>query len=232
MSLDEYERHFGSLNSDLGGGSVVSERSASGTFNGEEEKLHYIPIRVLGRGAFGEATLYRRTEVTSAWAQNRLCSDHCPLYKQNKIKPLVCSFKVTVGVIVSTCVQGKWVFSNFMKSSRSCMCVCEWEDNQCWFIHNMHQKWSTGNRNACIFSRPIVMTYPKACVWPSVLLIVLCFRNPGCEIPEWEHDRWLSHASLTQPAIVGWTHAIYILQILYCAKFKQGNKSQHFSKML
>lgn len=63
MSLDDYERHFDSLNSDLGGG-AVSERSASGTFNGEEERLHYIPIRVLGRGAFGEATLYRRTEVS------------------------------------------------------------------------------------------------------------------------------------------------------------------------
>lgn len=66
MSLEEYERHFASLNSDLGGGSVVSERSASSTFSAEEEKLHYIPIRILGRGAFGEATLYRRTEVTSA----------------------------------------------------------------------------------------------------------------------------------------------------------------------
>lgn len=63
MSLEDYERHFDSLNSDLGGGSVVSERSAASTFNGEEEKLHYIPIRILGRGAFGEATLYRRTEV-------------------------------------------------------------------------------------------------------------------------------------------------------------------------
>uniref|UniRef100_A0A3B5LPK9 non-specific serine/threonine protein kinase n=1 Tax=Xiphophorus couchianus TaxID=32473 RepID=A0A3B5LPK9_9TELE len=65
MSLEDYERHFDSLNSDLGGGSVVSERSASGTFNGEEEKLHYIPIRILGKGAFGEATLYRRTEDNS-----------------------------------------------------------------------------------------------------------------------------------------------------------------------
>ena len=63
MSLDEYERHYASLNSDLGGESVASGRSASGTFSGEEEKLHYIPIRILGRGAFGEATLYRRTEV-------------------------------------------------------------------------------------------------------------------------------------------------------------------------
>lgn len=67
MSLEDYERHFDSLNSELGGGSVVSERSASGTFNGEEEKLHYIPIRILGRGAFGEATLYRRTEVSCAF---------------------------------------------------------------------------------------------------------------------------------------------------------------------
>ncbi|KAG7260731.1 hypothetical protein CRUP_026888 [Coryphaenoides rupestris] len=65
MSLDEYERHYASLNSDLGSDSVASGRSASGTFTGEEEKLHYIPIRILGRGAFGEATLYRRTEDNS-----------------------------------------------------------------------------------------------------------------------------------------------------------------------
>lgn len=65
MSLADDERHFDSLNSDVFGGSVVSERStASSAYNGEEEKLHYIPIRVLGRGAFGEATLYRRTEVS------------------------------------------------------------------------------------------------------------------------------------------------------------------------
>lgn len=64
MSLEDYERHFDSLSSDVGGG-PVSERSASGSFSSEEEKLHYIPIRVLGRGAFGEATLYRRTEVSS-----------------------------------------------------------------------------------------------------------------------------------------------------------------------
>ncbi|XP_041828862.1 serine/threonine-protein kinase Nek9 isoform X3 [Melanotaenia boesemani] len=62
MALEDYERHYDSLNSDLGSGSLVNDRSASGIFNGEEEKLHYIPIRILGRGAFGEATLYRRTE--------------------------------------------------------------------------------------------------------------------------------------------------------------------------
>lgn len=65
MSLEDYEKHFDSLNSDLGGESLVSERSAASTFNGEEEKLHYIPIRILGKGAFGEATLYRRTEDNS-----------------------------------------------------------------------------------------------------------------------------------------------------------------------
>ncbi|KAM3870835.1 serine/threonine-protein kinase Nek9 [Diretmus argenteus] len=65
MSLEDYERHYGSLNSDLGSESVASGRSTSGTFTGEEEKLHYIPIRILGRGAFGEATLYRRTEDNS-----------------------------------------------------------------------------------------------------------------------------------------------------------------------
>uniref|UniRef100_A0A8C2ZUA5 non-specific serine/threonine protein kinase n=1 Tax=Cyclopterus lumpus TaxID=8103 RepID=A0A8C2ZUA5_CYCLU len=76
MSLGDYERHFDSLNSDLDGGSVVSERSASGTYNGEEEKLHYIPIRILGRGAFGEATLYRRTEDNSlvVWKEVELNS--------------------------------------------------------------------------------------------------------------------------------------------------------------
>ncbi|KAL2099448.1 hypothetical protein ACEWY4_005928 [Coilia grayii] len=64
MSL-EYERHYGSLTSDSGSESVVSGRSASGVLSGEEEKLHYIPIRILGKGAFGEATLYRRTEDNS-----------------------------------------------------------------------------------------------------------------------------------------------------------------------
>lgn len=65
MSLEGHERHFGSLTSDSGGESVVSGRSATGVLTGEEEKLHYIPIRILGKGAFGEATLYRRTEDNS-----------------------------------------------------------------------------------------------------------------------------------------------------------------------
>ncbi|XP_007257422.3 serine/threonine-protein kinase Nek9 isoform X1 [Astyanax mexicanus] len=63
MSLEEYERHYASL-SDSGCESVSGPHT-SGSFGGEEEKLHYIPIRVLGKGAFGEATLYRRTEDNS-----------------------------------------------------------------------------------------------------------------------------------------------------------------------
>lgn len=66
MSLEEYERHYASLNSESGCESVNGRSSTSGTYGGEEEKLHYIPIRVLGKGAFGEATLYRRTEVSSS----------------------------------------------------------------------------------------------------------------------------------------------------------------------
>ncbi|KAJ8341575.1 hypothetical protein SKAU_G00338660 [Synaphobranchus kaupii] len=66
MSLEDCERHYGSLNSDFGNESTSSDRrSASGAYNGVEEKLHYIPIRILGRGAFGEAILYRRTEDNS-----------------------------------------------------------------------------------------------------------------------------------------------------------------------
>ncbi|XP_028677922.1 serine/threonine-protein kinase Nek9 [Erpetoichthys calabaricus] len=63
MSLEDYERHFDSLNSDFGSElSRSGSRSASGSFTGEQEKLHYIPIRLLGRGAFGEANLYKRAE--------------------------------------------------------------------------------------------------------------------------------------------------------------------------
>jgi len=66
MSLEDYERHYASLNSEAGCESVNGRSTTSGAFAGEEEKLHYIPIRVLGKGAFGEATLYRRTEVSSS----------------------------------------------------------------------------------------------------------------------------------------------------------------------
>ncbi|XP_039540321.1 serine/threonine-protein kinase Nek9 isoform X1 [Pimephales promelas] len=65
MSLEDYERHYASLNSETGCESVNGRSTTSGAFAGEEEKLHYIPIRVLGKGAFGEATLYRRTEDNS-----------------------------------------------------------------------------------------------------------------------------------------------------------------------
>ncbi|XP_016388559.1 serine/threonine-protein kinase Nek9 [Sinocyclocheilus rhinocerous] len=64
-SLEEYERHYASLNSESGCESVGGRSSTSGAFSGEEERLHYIPIRVLGKGSFGEATLYRRTEDNS-----------------------------------------------------------------------------------------------------------------------------------------------------------------------
>ncbi|KAB0375224.1 hypothetical protein FD755_013716 [Muntiacus reevesi] len=73
--LGEYERHCDSLNSDFGSESGGGGDSGPGPSAGpvpragggaaEQEELHYIPIRVLGRGAFGEATLYRRTEDDS-----------------------------------------------------------------------------------------------------------------------------------------------------------------------
>ncbi|XP_040414789.1 serine/threonine-protein kinase Nek9 isoform X3 [Cygnus olor] len=68
MSLGEYERHCDSISSDFG--SESSGRAGSrggGVVPGEQEELHYIPIRILGRGAFGEATLYRRTESQRTW---------------------------------------------------------------------------------------------------------------------------------------------------------------------
>nr|XP_023684049.1 serine/threonine-protein kinase Nek9 [Paramormyrops kingsleyae] len=66
MSLEDYERHYGSLNSEFGSEPLESDgRSAPAAYSGEEETLHYIPIRILGRGAFGEATLYRRSEDNS-----------------------------------------------------------------------------------------------------------------------------------------------------------------------
>ncbi|KAM8920782.1 serine/threonine-protein kinase Nek9 isoform 5-T5 [Pelodytes ibericus] len=55
-ALGRYDRHCDSINSDFGD----SLRSCGS----EQEELHYIPIRVLGHGAYGEATLYRRTEVS------------------------------------------------------------------------------------------------------------------------------------------------------------------------
>ncbi|KAG8562098.1 hypothetical protein GDO81_015589 [Engystomops pustulosus] len=56
-ALSRYDRHCDSINSDYGD----SVRSCGP----EQEELHYIPIRVLGHGAYGEATLYRRTEDDS-----------------------------------------------------------------------------------------------------------------------------------------------------------------------
>lgn len=70
--LGEYERHcdssFRTLGAspgvrDSGPGPSAGQLQRAGGGAAEQEELHYIPIRVLGRGAFGEATLYRRTEV-------------------------------------------------------------------------------------------------------------------------------------------------------------------------
>ncbi|XP_060037244.1 serine/threonine-protein kinase Nek9 isoform X1 [Erinaceus europaeus] len=71
--LGEYERHCDSLNSDFGSecggggdsGAGPSANPGPRAGGAEQEELHYVPIRVLGRGAFGEATLYRRTEDDS-----------------------------------------------------------------------------------------------------------------------------------------------------------------------
>ncbi|CAI5764266.1 serine/threonine-protein kinase Nek9 isoform X1 [Podarcis lilfordi] len=66
MSLGEYERHCDSINSDFDNESSGRSGPRPGpVLGGEQEELHYAPIRVLGRGAFGEATLYRRTEDDS-----------------------------------------------------------------------------------------------------------------------------------------------------------------------
>nr|XP_060614433.1 serine/threonine-protein kinase Nek9 [Anolis sagrei ordinatus] len=74
MSLGQYERHCDSINSldfenDSSGRSTINSINSAPrpapALAGEQEELHYAPIRTLGRGAFGEATLYRRTEDDS-----------------------------------------------------------------------------------------------------------------------------------------------------------------------
>uniref|UniRef100_A0A673I2R8 Uncharacterized protein n=1 Tax=Sinocyclocheilus rhinocerous TaxID=307959 RepID=A0A673I2R8_9TELE len=78
MSLEEYKRHYASLNSESGCEPVGGRSSISVAFGGEEERLHYIPIPVLGKGSFGEATLYHRLyknmDVVSVTGWG-LCSD-------------------------------------------------------------------------------------------------------------------------------------------------------------
>ncbi|XP_016420214.1 leucine-rich repeat-containing protein 74A [Sinocyclocheilus rhinocerous] len=49
MSLEEYKRHYASLNSESGCEPVGGRSSISVAFGGEEERLHYIPIPVLGK---------------------------------------------------------------------------------------------------------------------------------------------------------------------------------------
>ena len=48
---------------------MSSERPHSIGSSGDESptEVTYIPIRVLGKGAFGEATLYRRVEVSKTY---------------------------------------------------------------------------------------------------------------------------------------------------------------------
>lgn len=85
--LGEYERHCDSINSDFGSESGGGGDSGPGPSAGpgpraggaaEQEELHYIPIRVLGRGAFGEATLYRRTEVAALASGHRRAAPSRP----------------------------------------------------------------------------------------------------------------------------------------------------------
>ncbi|XP_059504867.1 serine/threonine-protein kinase Nek9 isoform X2 [Stegostoma tigrinum] len=67
MELKPFERHLASVSSEFGG----SESGGTGPGSGDSllseagTEVHYIPVKILGRGAFGEATLYRRTEDNS-----------------------------------------------------------------------------------------------------------------------------------------------------------------------
>ncbi|XP_078516046.1 serine/threonine-protein kinase Nek9 isoform X1 [Lissotriton helveticus] len=72
-SLGQYERHCDSINSDFGGEGDGGVGRSRGSFSGEQEELHYVPIRVLGHGAYGEATLYRRTEDDSLVVWKEVC---------------------------------------------------------------------------------------------------------------------------------------------------------------
>ncbi|XP_067881650.1 serine/threonine-protein kinase Nek9 [Heterodontus francisci] len=65
MELNAFERHLASLSSEFGSeaGRVAAEPGDS--LLSEAGEVHYIPVKILGRGAFGEATLYRRTEDNS-----------------------------------------------------------------------------------------------------------------------------------------------------------------------
>uniref|UniRef100_UPI00398F31C5 serine/threonine-protein kinase Nek9-like n=1 Tax=Pristiophorus japonicus TaxID=55135 RepID=UPI00398F31C5 len=62
MALNEFDRHLDSVSSEFGSECGGPGSGAGGGPGAEAEELHYIPVKVLGRGAFGEATLYRRTE--------------------------------------------------------------------------------------------------------------------------------------------------------------------------
>ncbi|XP_067833025.1 serine/threonine-protein kinase Nek9-like [Heptranchias perlo] len=65
MALNEFDRHLDSLNSEFGSEAGRAGTEPRGGLSSEAEEVHYIPVKILGRGAFGEATLYRRTEDNS-----------------------------------------------------------------------------------------------------------------------------------------------------------------------
>ncbi|XP_038646357.1 LOW QUALITY PROTEIN: serine/threonine-protein kinase Nek9 [Scyliorhinus canicula] len=67
MELQPFERHLASLSSELGGSEWGGDgpEVAAQLLSEAAGELHYIPVKILGRGAFGEATLYRRTEDNS-----------------------------------------------------------------------------------------------------------------------------------------------------------------------
>uniref|UniRef100_A0A8C8C166 Protein kinase domain-containing protein n=1 Tax=Oncorhynchus tshawytscha TaxID=74940 RepID=A0A8C8C166_ONCTS len=80
MSLEDYERHFTSLNSYSVSESFASRRSTS-EYNGKEEKLHYIPIWILGKGAFGEADRGKQDNSLVVWKEADL---NCLSDKEHK----------------------------------------------------------------------------------------------------------------------------------------------------
>lgn len=107
--LGEYERHCDSINSDFGSESGAGGDLGPGPSTGpgpraggaaEQEELHYIPIRVLGRGAFGEATLYRRTEVAASGSRRPSPSFAAPLSPRFAPGP-----QLVLGRLQSVCLR-------------------------------------------------------------------------------------------------------------------------------
>lgn len=124
--LGEYERHCDSINSDFGSESGAGGDLGPGPSTGpgpraggaaEQEELHYIPIRVLGRGAFGEATLYRRTEVAASGSRRPSPSFAAPLSPRFAPGP-----QLVLGRLQSVCLR---VLSPFFQVT----CTRNWLDH-------------------------------------------------------------------------------------------------------